>query len=537
MNVIGGVFLLVATAILGTLCLIAPAVVAVLEAVRASDWSGLVLNGRQWVLVLRGIGISLAAAVFALGPGAGLAAVMVHGGRLAAVARWLGLTILLTPPYVYAYAWSLPLLPEGIAVAPVLASRGVAIAATYVRAIVCLGCWTAPLAGIVLATGWWLAGFAGYRLALTDATPWQALRRGALAAMTPWILLAASLVGVITLTEYSVCHLCLVPVWNTELLGDAQNATLPGRLLQRSWPLLAIVGLVLALWLWARRLRGDFLTSIAAHVFDAQQAAGARPVRGRWAAPVGVAALLLIASPILVLVFWLRDYRALFRTWLEFATDWGDGLLCAAGTVVVAGVLALGVDFVLALDSRGLPRPIAVFGRGFALLVLLLSAFSAAAPPALIGDAYLATYLTHAPALADHWSIVSLAGAARYALIAIIATRLAGRTRADGLKEIAALDRAGPFVAYFRVRLPQLAPALVGSLLVVGVLALTEVAAAQLVTPPGLHNLAVTILNQIHFGRRDETIAMVLQLFAAIGLLMLALEWLGGRRRIHAHRK
>jgi ABC-type spermidine/putrescine transport system permease subunit II len=60
----------------------------------------------------------------------------------------------------------------------------------------------------------------------------------------------------------------------------------------------------------------------------------------------------------------------------------------------------------------------------------------------------------------------------------------------------------------------------------VGVLSFTEVAATQLVRPPGVGNLAITLLNAIHFGRNDEVVAMCLYVMllviaAAGGLLLL----------------
>ncbi|MCH8807186.1 MAG: hypothetical protein IH986_14025, partial [Planctomycetes bacterium] len=90
------------------------------------------------------------------------------------------------------------------------------------------------------------------------------------------------------------------------------------------------------------------------------------------------------------------------------------------------------------------------------------------------------------------------------------------------LSPLAAVDGASWAAAYFRVRLPNCASALGFALLVVGLLSLTEVAASFMVQPAGLDHLALTLLNQIHFGRNSEIIAMSLLLMAFVGIVVLA---------------
>ncbi|RMF75123.1 MAG: hypothetical protein D6744_13835, partial [Planctomycetota bacterium] len=442
---IAGAALFVAAFALTLLCYFFPAVVAVVEAGSAASLASITLSGRQWTLFARGALIAAAAAVLAAVLGAGFAAWLVSGRRASAITRWLGLAILMTPPYVYAYAWSLPLLPEGIATAPALKSRSVALAATYGRAILCLGGWLAPLAGFVLAAGWRSAGVAAYRLALTDASPLQALRRGAWPAMRRWCLLAISLAALLALTEYSVCHLCLVPVWNTELLSEAQNSARPGRLLLRSWPMLALAAMLVFAWFATPRFRRTTLTEMAALMSDIEHESGGRAVRSRWLLCIAAGCVMLAAAPLLVLAGWLRDPAALYRAAREFSGAWVGGLLCSVGAIVVAGLLALGVELGATAASRMRHAAPASLVRFVAIGTVALAVLFAAAPPAVVGDAFLAAYLSRFPLLADHWPIVSLTSAARYAVIAIVVTRLAGHTRADALNDLAALERMGLF--------------------------------------------------------------------------------------------
>jgi ABC-type Fe3+ transport system permease subunit len=73
------------------------------------------------------------------------------------------------------------------------------------------------------------------------------------------------------------------------------------------------------------------------------------------------------------------------------------------------------------------------------------------------------------------------------------------------------------------VVLPAQLPLLLAAAVAVAVLSAGEIGAAQLVVPPGVNSLARTMLNEIHFGRSNDIIALALWQMgigaAAAGLL------------------
>jgi ABC-type spermidine/putrescine transport system permease subunit II len=160
---------------------------------------------------------------------------------------------------------------------------------------------------------------------------------------------------------------------------------------------------------------------------------------------------------------------------------------------------------------------------------VVVSLLALAAPPALVGDALAAAYV-HVPFISDHGLIVSLVGAARFGFVAVAVLLLASRGRIVELERMAAADGANAWQSLTRVRWAVNLPAIVIAAGLVALLAFGEVAATQLVRPPGVGNLAMTLLNAIHFGRDDEVIAMTLCAVGFVGvgagaLLVLAARW------------
>ncbi|MGD8450615.1 MAG: hypothetical protein PVJ57_02255 [Phycisphaerae bacterium] len=521
-----GVFLALAAGLVA-LCFVCPLATVLREIVTASDWSEAALGPRRWGLVLRGIIIAGGAGLLAQILGAGLAAGLTveRRTRTGGLTVWACLLILLTPPYIYAYAWSLVVLPGGVVTGAAGGTRWPAILAHEGRAIWCLGTWTAPVAAAVLATGWRLAGRAAYRLALLDATPTRAWWHAARSPMLSWLAISLVVTSLLSITEHTVCDLCQAPTWNTEILACIQNQV-PGEGTPAglfAWPLLVLVAaLTLALW----PLRG-VLGRLGSALADWRGVAEATGEDGRrWSGRAWIwwaATLVILLLPWALLVTGLRDAGALRRAWTSFPREWPDGLLCAAGAAVVGLWLAIGVDFVMAAGPRRL-------GHLVGGVVLALAAIVAVMPPSLVGDAFAAAYL-HWPWLSDHWPVVSIVTAARFALLAIIGLRLAGRRAGRELTGMAATDGAGPLTSYLRVRLPQSWSMLVTCGLIVGVLSLTEVPASQLVRPAGVESVAVTVFNEIHNGRNDEIIAMSLYMMVGVAVVVTVVPWVGRLRR------
>lgn len=519
--------------LLFVLCYLWPALAAARELLTPAAWEDAGLSVRRLTLTLRGMYIAVAAAVLAQFFGALLAA-----GFLAkrapvtrAAAIWVAFSVLLTPPYIYAYGWSLPLLPEGLISAETLASPLNRWLTTTGRAVWCLATWTAPLAALLLTIGWRMHGRRALDLSLLDAAAPRALLRAALPIMAPWLGLSIAVTGLLALTEFSVCHLCMVQTLNTEILAQMQILATPGRGLAVAWPLVFLIaGSATLLWRWRRREVREFVNALGG--LDDSSGSSVSHAHGlaRSAAWLGVAILML---PWLIFACYLDNPAAFVRTWAVYPREWPDGLLCAGGAALIAVVFAVAVDYLFARETRA-DGPWTAGGL-FARLTLIAAALAALAPPALVGDAFLAAF-THVPIVSDHWPVVSLLTAARFSLFAILAVRLAGAAAGPHLAEMAAADGATFGQAYLRVRLPVIRRAMVAGGLAVALLAFTEVAATQMVRPPGVASLSITLLNAIHYGRNDDVVAMCFYLMGFVGVVVAAAQLILYARRARTHR-
>ena len=501
------VAVLLGAAALAALCFIWPAAVAVHETLGTRDWGAAALTGRRLGLLVRGVTVAGAAAVLAQVLGAGLAAGLnAPRRRWRSLSTWVCLVVLLMPPYVCAFAWSLVLLPGGSFIGAAGAVRWPAWFAHEGRAVWSLATWTAPVAAIVLAAGWRAAGRAAFALALPDGGTVKALVYGALPAMRPWIGVGLILTGLLAVTEHAVSDLCQVQTWNTEVLSLVQSWSARGLLL--GWPMFTLAALLLLAALPFRHVFRTLLENLAG--FETMEARGATwGGAGRVARVASIVSAGILLLPWAILAFDMADWAALGRTWSSFPRDWPHGLRYAAGAGLVSLWLALGID--LWLNLAGKRR-----WRAAAGIIILLAACGAISPPAAMGDAFAAAYLRW-PGISDHWCIVSLATAVRFAIIPIIGMRIAAAADAD-LGQMAAVDGADRVSAWWYVRLPLRLPMALACAALVALLALTEVPASQLVRPAGVESVALALFNHMHYGRDAEVIAMSLYLMAFLAL-------------------
>lgn len=492
--------------------------VAAVRAAAGADLATAALDSRRVGLLLRGLRIALAGGLLAQVFGSGLAVALVRSPRtlLYRLGLWVGLVVLLTPPYVYAYAWSLPLLPEGIATYNALSDPGRAWLVTEGRAILCLGLWTAPLAAAMFAAGWRAHGRPAWQMALVDAGPLRAWWRVGLPAMWPWLALSLTVCFALASTEYTVCHLCLVRVWNTEILVEAQLLARPGQALLLGWPMLVLIGVLVAVWLPARRRLAALLDELAGLRGAATEAGARRSYRSALTTALAVCVTLLMLVPWVMLIEAIHRLSAMLTALATFRAAWLDGLLIGLGAALVCLWVALGLELLVSGPGWSRTRRACYGALVVAALVFGL------APPALVGDALSAAY-TDWPVIADGPWIVSLVAAARYAWIAIGLVALGLRLADRRLTDAAEVDRADHWARFWDVRVPLAWPAVVAAGASTFVLCLTEVSASQMVTPPGVENLARTLLNMIHYGRDDEVAATIVTLLLLIALLMLVI--------------
>lgn len=514
MRLLIALILLFAGAVVGA-ALIWPISVGVADALTA-DWSRAALTPRSAGLLLRGFEVAAEATALALCLGGALAAGIVCAPRpIAAALKFCGVVTILSPPYVYAYAWSLILLRSGVATSQEFAGDFHQWLALQGRAVWCLGTWTAPLAAGVLLCGWRSAGRASAALAATDARADQLLFKVMPRALAPWAGLAALIAGVVALTEFSVCHLCLVQTYNTQVMADVQLLAVPGQALLLAWPLALLAILIPTVFWPVRRLFTRFLAdALSPEDVDGAAALLSRPARAI-ATVCGAIAISALLAPIVILIGSAGGWRPFVDTWLRYADNWPGSIAGAIGAAVAAGVVALAVEYLFQL-GRG-SKAYAAICRASATAIVACLLLAALLPPALVGDAAAAAW-NHAPLIRDHWPALSLICFARYGIFAVGAMWLSGKTADAPAVELAAIDGASPAVLLWRVRVPRAARILGAALGTITILSLLEVAATLLVQPPGTASISQTMLNAIHFGRDAQVAAMCVYLIAAAGV-------------------
>jgi iron(III) transport system permease protein len=506
--------ILLGAATLAVICFIWPTTLAICETIQTPNWADAALSARRMGLLLRGLCVAAAAAGVAQILGAGLAAGLTAAGqRWRTLSSWVCLVVLLTPPYIYAFAWSLLLLPGGSFIGAAGAIAWPAWLVHEGRAVWCLATWTAPVAALVLAAGWRAAGRPAFALALPDGGSVKALLYGAVPAMRPWIGVGLIVTGLLAVTEHAVSDLCQVQTWNTEVLSLVQSWNAPGLLL--GWPMFSLAAMLLVAALPFRRAIRSLLEDLTG-LKAAEELISVRRRAGRIAgAAATIAAAGILLLPWAILGAELTDWAALGRTWGSFPREWPHGLRYATGAGLISLWMAFGIDLWLTVAKSRL-------GRIAAWIVVALAACAAIAPPAVVGDSFVAAYLRW-PGLSNSWLIVSLATAARYAIIPIIGLRVAAAGNAE-LSRMAAVDGADRWSAWWYVRLPLSWSTALPCAAIVALLSLTEVPASQLVRPAGVESVALALFNHIHYGRNAEIVAMSLYVMAFIALVVAAIH-------------
>ncbi len=524
---VGLAILWVGAATVAALAFVLPLGFAATEAA-AGAGADFTLSARQFDLLLRGTGIALGSASLACLGGALVAAVVLASPRRRRTVLFgLALSSLLTPPYIFAYAWSLLLLPGGLMTASLGASGLHAWLATTGRAVLCLGAWTSPLAAFVLSHAWRRHAAPAYRAMLLDTSAPRALVHCAVRILPGWVGLSLLACFTLCLTEFTVCHLCRVPTWNTEVLAALQLSGPSGGAWRFAAPPLAFVGALSAAGLVVVHFRPNLFARPPGGEFEDAAASAC----ARWSATGGMIVWLAVALalllPWILLLAHLRQPSALVHCLRVFAREWPDGLLVAGLSALFCAALAAGLEAIALCAARSRSRAARPGLLAGLWLVTLLALIAGLLPGVLIGDAF-ALAAVHLPNwLRDSAAFVGVVGVARFALVPIGWVLLDRRAEKLALLDLAASDGATFPRSYLRVTLPASRPALLGGSIAAGVLCLTEVTATQFVVPPGLGSLSVTLLNEIHFGRQDDVIALclcVLAFVAAVGALLGALR-------------
>ncbi len=139
-------------------------------------------------------------------------------------------------------------------------------------------------------------------------------------------------------------------------------------------------------------------------------------------------------------------------------------------------------------------------------------------------------------AVYDSAAITVLVYIGCFAWLPLVAARLTWAGPWRRLRDMAALDGAGPLAAARHVIWPLAWPTLLAGALLVGALSLTEVPATVLLSPQNPQVLTPMLMSWVHMARYDPMIQAVLLMMAMVLLpALLAMILLSRRRRFPPH--
>jgi iron(III) transport system permease protein len=428
---------------------------------------------------------------------AGLALWRLHSG-IASYLRWGVLILAPVPAYIHALAWSsfMRWLGAGF---ETLGFGGLALEG-WVGSW-----WVETMAYLPLATGLCLMGLEMVIPELVEAarvmrSDFDTLMRIVLPLAAPAFCAAAGLLFVISLTDYSVPSLFSVSVYSLEIFAEYSIAHRAANALFLSVPLLFVTAVVVVL-----------LGSALRNAATAPRRAGREQAPMAWpgwlAGLCGMAMIIVVAQvlvPGISLAVSTGSWRGLARTVSLAAREISFTAWIGAVSAAVCLPLAFGA-------AAELLRP-GWRGRLWWLLVTL----PLAVPAPLMGIGLIAFWngLPVPGLYGTDWMPV-LAALGRFtppaALVALIALRRMDPLLADAAR----VHQHHPVQRLVQVQIPMLAPGLMATAGLAFALALGELGATLLITPPGRSTLAIRIYNYLHYGASGSVAGLCLMMAGA----------------------
>lgn len=462
-------------------------------------------SAEGWGLFGRSCAFAAAAGALAAGLGV-LGALRILSAPTFRKTRTLAaLSALLAPPAIHGLAWA-TVTAQGAAALralggpdAVLQGPGAALAVTVVA--------YGPL-----ATGLALAALLQVDPELLSAgrlfqSEGRTTGRLLLGLAAPHLLLAAALVALLVLQDFTLPALFSMPTYVLGLFARFAAERDPAALLAQALPLLlAAVALSSGL---ARRLR-----PAAGHRpgGPTRPLGGLEPFRSRPGAALLADAWLLLPllAPLLLLLLGWDGPR------------WAGALRRALPDLVYSLTLGMGASLLAAPAGWILASAAAradrgrTFAAGLFLLLLVL--------PTILPSLGVLRLLQALPRPME--GLGPLLAALARAIPAAALVCLGAELRRDpGLLEAARL-LGRPWAAFWRVRLPLGAPALAVSAVLAFALTLGECAGTILLLPPGRGTVATRLFNLLHYGASADVAALsALLALLALGAALLAAAW------------
>jgi len=440
---------------------------------------------------------------------------------------------LVLPRYLLYYAWTLPLSPTTQLGMYVAARAELARIVYGLASCSVLILWYWPVASLLIAQGWRNIDRQIWDCAALDGGRFQVFARMTLPLLGRPILLAFGVCFVLSLSEFATFHLAGIPTVGTELAVLYEQTGSESSVAAAAAPV--VLPAVLMAIVLSRSCR------VWRSSFSSPGGFGFAPQRWQWAVLFVLLGMSLVA-PLGFLVGAVKDTGP-FEDFLRLHSDelaWS--FLISVVAAVIANLIAYAVvSTQRASGAQGSANRATQSNTSLAMrflsVVITTTIFIAMFVPAcLIAVSLLRTaaVLRLPSAFRQDWYIVSAGQASRFAGVALILLLLARHSHRQQLTEMASVDGASAPAAWWHVHLPHTLPVIVGSLILITMLGLTELSATMVLLPAGLPNFAQRLLNQMHYAREQQVIASCLLLAlvfvvlaVVVVLLLRAARWSG----------
>ncbi len=464
---------------------------------RSSSTTTLQPSARELGLLIRTVSLAAGGAIGAMVlslPGAFVVG-RLGRSRMTSVLVVLVLAPVLIPPLVSAIGWQRFL--------------GAHFSRTWSPLLRCVWMWSAwswPLPAVLLGSGWSRTGRDVYESASLVLRPRAAFCRAVLPSLMPHAVAGALLLFVFFMGEYSVPHTNGVMVVSTELLAVAQFhdpsdvalATLRFALP----PALLIVAAMYIARLLTKSRGGPRVNS--------RSAGAAGP---GWGAVVLVSSVVAVTAvlPVLGVVSRSTLLGDLSETYSTYRMElvWSV-LVCAtaAALVAVVGLAVTAVPWIrgpaIAVTLAAGVLPGAVVGE---MVLAAYQPVGAVGGVPLVGDGLAWVY--------DHWPILVIALAARFAWIGVLAAWLAGRSLPQDLYEHARMTLGDHRWVRLFLQLSHAWPTLLCGFFLVLAFSMSEVAVVSIVGVPWPTMIATIVLEKFH--RFEDGMLAALCLWLLVG--------------------
>jgi iron(III) transport system permease protein len=455
---------------------------------------------------------------------------------------WLLAAMAFVPLYVQAAAWN-AMLGAGGWVPQIVAHEGYGpswfngwTAAVWIHAMGAV-----PWAALLTAASLSAVERRLEEESLLDASPLRVIARVSLRRGWGGVLTAAVWIALVCATEIAVTDLFQLRTFAEEIYTEASLGWLSGAsstLLASDMALgVALIALMAGL---ALRLMVPWLPDAAAIDAEARWKWQVKTGRGILAAAMWSLAAAVMFLPLAGLV-WKAGVEVVQhgdkyeRTWScakaalmvaqspwEHRREWAWSL--AIGALAAASAVFIGV--LLAWLARVQPRSSKLQLVGIAVAIAIPAPLwgvwviglmnhspdSIFAPLTTLYDRTLA-----APVLVQWIRALPLVSLWLWSQLASVPRDLLEAARSEG---------AGPIAQLVGVALPLRRAGVAAAALIGFVLAVGEVSATLLVTPPGVTTISVRIFQLIHYGVDDRVAAISLSIFGILGAFALVAAWL-----------